>query len=62
MLFITVANTAVLTSSLYLTALISQHHQIFVTCYHGVKLIPKMHYHIFRSKFAGIYVFKLSAY
>ena len=38
------ARVSSLSSSLYLTALISQHHQIFVTCYPGVKLIPKMHY------------------
>lgn len=38
------ARVSSLSSSLYLTALISQHHQIFVTCYPGVKLTTKMHY------------------
>lgn len=31
-------------SSLYLAALINQHHQLFIRCYPGVKLIPKAHY------------------
>ena len=31
-------------SSVYLSALIDQHHQIFVQCYPGIKVTPKMHY------------------
>ena len=37
-------------SSLYLAALINQHHQLFICCYPGVKLIPKAHYLIYFPK------------
>ena len=31
-------------SSLYLAALINQHHQMFVQCYPHICVLPKMHY------------------
>ena len=56
------AKVSSLPSSLYLASLISQHHQIFVHCYPGVKLIPKMHYMIHFPQQICRCVHKLCAY
>ena len=40
------AKVASASSSHYLATLIDQHHQMFLECYPGVRLLPKMHYMI----------------
>lgn len=44
------AKVSSIPSSCYLAALIDQHHQIFLQCYPGVRILPKMHYMVHFSQ------------
>ena len=44
------AKVSSVSSALFLASLVDQHHQIFVNCYPGVNLLPKMHYMVHFSE------------
>ena len=43
------AKVSSLSSALFLASLVDQHHQMFVDCYPGVNVLPKMHYMVHLS-------------